>query len=388
MPAKNLFLAVSCVLTLFALNSPFSLATYGSTSQTSAAALAHEQNCTPQIRALVATITIPEQLAISLAETSSEFISLKGSNSTTFLAINTLTYNTPSCVVTFEGIQVVFAIRDSSGIGLGQLVVDENSQFSSVTSVQFVRLATSFSFTPIGDAWEFYANSAGTALVLYSSMQFNQPAPTVPSGYTCGHYCAFALWTGLTNNALGSSGNLAQAGDEAQIACTSPSNCSTNYYGWWENYPASPTTCTPAGGIASGNNLSFEVENEALYGGSSSKWDFYVYNNTTGHTCSKVGFSWTSFTNPHYSQTAIECDNGGTGSCSSSSHALAQFSNTGMALSADTYYGGGIQSIPGPYSHHDDPMNACSYSNTNIASSGSIGSGGTFSFTYHNSACT
>ena len=382
---KNLFLVLICALTLFGFGSSFSLLAGAYSSSFLSVSTPNEPNCIPQIRALVDKITIPTQQVISVAEASPAFTALKGSNSASLSAINTLTYNTLSCSVTFEGLEVDFNVVNASGKAINQIVVDEDASMASVTQV-YENQARTFSFTPIGDAWEVYSNPGATHLTLYSSLQFFQPTPSVPSGFACYYACEVAFGAGVTNNPLGSSGNLAQAGDVAEIACISQGNCGTNYYGWWEPYPnTAANTCNPTGGLPSGDSVYFEAENEQFYGGSSSKCDFYVQDVTSGHTCSKIGYSWSSFTSRYYSQSALECITS-SGSCSTT-NVLAAFPN--LSVSADTGNTSGLYSINYPYSNgyynHDDPMDACSYSHTNVASNApSYG----FTWTYYDSTCT
>jgi len=91
-----------------------------------------------------------------------------------------------------------------------------------------------------------------------------------------------------------------------------------------------------------GDSAAADVVNEAAYGGSSTLYDIYVYDFTTGHTCSVTGHSFTRFNTPYYGQFIAERP-----IIQGSTARLPKFGSVTMGSSM--YFSGALQGIYNAY---------------------------------------
>ena len=217
-----------------------------------------------------------------------------------------------ACSAVVETVNVVFTLTNSTGF-VGNLVVSEDPG-SLIPIGSLVQNVTARSLNCYGTThgspcpsfnwagYEVYANNQATATVLWTSTNFTQLMPSYPStgcATVAGSAsCTESTWTGLVNSQGAGNGNLVQTGTEAN--CIGGAGCTPSYYAWYELLPANQVQCTGSNSvtISGGDKIYVDVMNEALPGGSNSKYDINVidWNNLT--SCQVNGLSYTSMTAP------------------------------------------------------------------------------------------
>lgn len=358
------------VLVLFTLIISSSLAASAyslETSTISATLQAASQDCSAAI--LTDARTLSTEKAVAMAQSSEQYQkAIAGNDAVIFNSLmDTWSYDL-SCNISLTNVGVVFGLRNSTGF-IGWLVITESYDLSSVvsTSLQENPNSTYGSSVPgmHWAGWEFYGNSGGTATIYESEVDYTEPTPSTPPG-GCANYhtCDVAVWAGLENSEGASNNILAQTGTNAQIQCN-PS-CVTTHQAWYEQLTAAPVYCTSFTGIASGDSMHVTVTNEAANGGSNTKYDYLVNDNTQLKACSWTGVTYSSLSDPTLSAHIVEWPNiCGPIDCST----LAEFpQNTiyGSMLIGGVTYGVHYAYSNGWYYHVDPMENYCSSNSSTV----------------------
>jgi hypothetical protein len=321
--------------------------------------------------------TLNTQRAVNLAESTVVFHSYSSGYHVAFNSIfNTWSFDSQGDV-TWKTVNVVYSISNSTGFN-ANLVITERPDLSIVmnTSLQIdpMKAGTSTNWS----GYTFYGNSGATTPIYEAYSTWTVPAVSEPQSYFCFFaHCDLSIWPGLTAQTGGGSG-IVQAGTDSGLYCTA--GCSYYYYGWYEFYPASSVTCSSFP-VSPGDSVGADIINHGEYGGSTTVYDVYVYDFTTGNTCSVTNHSFTSFTTPYYGQFIAERPSfGGT---------LARLPKFGsVTMSGDVYYSGSFTGIYTPYSNgwyiKTTMVNS---GNTNI-NVGSVSSSSNFKQTWLTSAGT
>jgi hypothetical protein len=357
------------------------------------------QGCSSAIALADKNIVVPTGQGIETARASPQFSNISsGFVSVWFATTNDQWSFTPSCEVTFEGVNVVFGLNTTAGLAKW-LVVDETANLSKVVQV-YTALVGRLQTYSRWSGYELWGNQNHNTYVLESQIKFSQPKPIYPSqcDNTIGQcYCSYSgtcvigVWAGLSDTLGASSGNLAQDGTLGEITCGS-NNCVLSYEGFYELL--TPTTnavpCNPSGGISAGNGITATTTDEAVNGNYNNLYyyDFVVSDTSTGQACTKTGLYYVM--SPSYSEQIWEwpeiCNPGGT-SCVT----LAEFQNG--APSGSTWYNGQLVPDYTVYSKgyylQDTLTEWCSTWGQSIdVTTGSMSSGSQWAEVYITSACT
>lgn len=287
---KGKFLTIPFLLVLILL-----LPALGSTGS------AQSSSLTNTIRSNIqgATANFDSQKAIGLAEASQGFQHESANHSLAFNSIFDTWNFDSSGSVTWITVNVVFSFSSSDGT-TKNLVITEDPALTSVREVN-VQNSTYHGGTSYSTNWSGYTftgNSGATNPVYEAYAYWSVPTVSEPQAYFCFFaHCDLSLWAGLTATSGGSTG-IVQAGTDSGLYCTV--GCSYYYYGWYEFYPAGSVTCSNS--FSPNNVASADIYNHAENGGSSTVYDIYVYNLTTGTACSVTNHSFTNFNTPYYGQ--------------------------------------------------------------------------------------
>jgi hypothetical protein len=132
--------------------------------------------------------------------------------------------------------------------------------------------------------------------------------------------------------------------------------------------------------VSTGDSMYVDIYNEYIFGGSINQYELYIYDFTSGHTCSPSSQPFTfSMGTPYYADYVVEAV-----------YKIPSWS-TGFPIQGSMYFGsGGLQSIYGPYSNgwYDPEVlkpSGCSQADITV---GAISSTGSFSNTYYSSCGT
>ncbi len=377
------------------------LAMAATSSQTGVSAL--ESSCQPAVANTYGAMD--ESAAIDNAISSQGYIQSAAAYSnvtySSIFQIDKTTVPYPICTEKVLSYNVVFTLHNNTGGWAGQLVITENQNLTVLGSAirsQFVSATNSWK---LYSGYQVQANSGATQAIYEAYSEWTQPGAGYPS-VGCGSYgaCDVATWVGLTDAQNVASTNLNQ--DGTWVTCTpSGGTCSDTYYAWYEivSNGGGLTQCTATNGgsvsLNPGDTILAWTENEAAYGGSSSKYDFYVADLTTSTSCYVYGQSDSTLTSPKYGLFVLE--NGEM--CSSLSGPCAYLATFGTSStvsfsSAEIYTGGSLTDINsftfGAYNMENQAgvYPFCYGSFTTDVSYGNLGSGGDFTLTYGSSQYT
>jgi hypothetical protein len=212
----------------------------------------------------------------------------------------------PTCAEEVVSINVVFALYNETGGQKANLVISESPNLavtgSSVqTGVKFVN------HSPKWSGFQVQANSGATQPIYGAYSTFTQEAAQYPTG-GCGNAgtCNFGTWVGLTDSSLAGNNHLAQDGTAGFCIVVTGSTCTaTSYFAWYELLTAPAIQCTSIT-VTPGHSYYVETENEAVYGGYNYDYDFYIYDNSNGYSCSSYGNSYSQMTSPKYGEFILE----------------------------------------------------------------------------------
>jgi hypothetical protein len=276
--------------------------------------------------------------AISLAESTQQYQTYSQNYTLAFNSIANTWATYSSGDVNLRTVNPVFSFTNSSGFQ-GYLVVTENPALTAVTQVTTQTSNTKMTSYTNWSGYTILGNSGATNPVYEAYANWYVPAASQPYSNACLlTHCDFAIWPGLTATQNGNSG-IVQAGTDSGLYCTI--GCSYYYYGWYEFYPSASVTC-PSFPVSAGDLVDTTVLNAAEYGGSSTVYDLYVYDSSSGLTCSVTNHSYTSFTTPYYAQYIGERP-----SIGGSLARLPDFTTTTMT--GDIYYSSTYTGISTPY---------------------------------------
>lgn len=349
-------------------------------------------DCSSAILAKSSAIDV--QSAINLAESSNTYSGMTGSGLLVTYSnlMNQWSYDT-NCNVLLTNVNVVFKLSNSTGF-VGWLVITETPSISQIVSsnTQYTAKMHAGSTGPSANwaGWEFQGNSGGTATIYESEIDYTEPTPTTPpTGCANYHTCDVAVWAGLEDTEGATNSHLAQDGSWDKIQCN-PS-CVTTYRAFYETLgtggSGGPQFCTISGQTG-GDSMHVTVTNEAANGGSNTKYDYLVNDNTRLKSCSWTGLSYSSMTTPKWSVHILEWPTDcGIVDCSS----LAEFSS--ITIYGSILIGGVLYGVHYPYSNgwyfHDDPMeNYCNNVLTTDVSTGSVNSNSGWTATWSSSCGT
>lgn len=321
--------------------------------------------------------------AVTLADSSLQFKQESASYELTYTdTASTWSFNR-GCIVTSLDYVEVYYLAKSAGVVKGNFVVSESANLSKITSTEFQNYSTRDT-QAIWSGYEMTGNIGATNPVYETTASWSVPGVQAPSG-GCNFYCDLSIWPGMTAQDEGGSGScttpcLIQAGTDS---CVSPYTSCYNrnaYDGWWELLGSSQGVQYCANfPVAQGDSMEVDIFNEYAVGGSVNQYEIYVYDFTSGKTCSPTPNPVTfSMGTPYYGDYIAETV--GT---------LPKFT-TSINIQGSIYYNGALQSIHNPYSHGWDDLeliwpNGCSQQDINV---GSVSSTGSFSQTYVNSCGT
>lgn len=250
---------------------------------------------------------IDDAKAITLSLNDNEFKTRTHGYVSAFNSVyNTWSIDAQNCSVTLRNVNVSYSLNDEKGY-VKNVDVALNSSTTRVEDItEYVSGAYDFDNT-VWSGYEIAANAGATVPIWEAKTTYTLPAVNVPtttnSGNCVSKPCDLAIWTGLEGVLLGTSGiKLAQAGSDGKITCTSPGNCSTNYFLWYEFYPNPAVSC--GGGpplVAPGHSITSIVTNQKKYnpGGPANKYDISLLDTTSGYGCSVTGQTF-DLTSPKY----------------------------------------------------------------------------------------
>jgi hypothetical protein len=143
--------------------------------------------------------------------------------------------------------------------------------------------------------YQILADSSQDSKISAAATTFYQPSASYPPTGCAGFYsCIFSTWVGLSDN----NGNLAQDGTEAFVE----NGGGVIYYqAWYEMLPAGAITCTGSNQVIvhSGDEIFTDTQNEAINGGSSTTYDFYIFDYTSNTSCQVTGQYYNMPNAPH-----------------------------------------------------------------------------------------
>jgi hypothetical protein len=279
---------------------------------------------TPKAMAIQAQID--SNAAISLAENDAGFKAAVNGQTYAFSEIApSYSFDTSTCSdLTVNAISVNFYLADSSyACGDTQMNVGiqvfENPSLTNVSSVQVNNGECHSS----GDdkywaGYQVHTTYGGVQTnQIYSTMSYTQPTLTNSSSSDpyCTQYspyiCAVDVWTGLSNAVYSTSTGvlIAQTGTTAQMNCN-VSKCPSapSYYGWYELLDTTyGNNCPPADTVSTGDSMQAEAENGDYFGGSSSNYETFLFEDTgTGWICSSGTMSGSGLSITNYAESIVE----------------------------------------------------------------------------------
>ncbi len=337
----------------FSLLSPFPASATASTNPTDVTSTSND--CSSAI--LASSVALNYQAATSLAESSSVY-----QNATQEFA--SVTYNgmfegwsyDSSCNLQLKNVNVVFGLSNQTSF-VEWLVITEDANLSSVASSGVQQNSMSSLGSTVASSnwagWEFYGNSAKTAKIYESEVDYTVPTAQWPGGCKNYYTCDVAVWAGLEDESGAGDNHLAQAGTISQIQCDP--GCVTTYWAVYDQLPNNFVSCYGITGLAAGDSMHVTVTNEAAYGGSNTKYDYLVNDDTRLKACSWTGISYTSLSAPTMSAHITEWPHiCGPVDCSSLAK-FPTFTTYGSMLIGGVLYGVYYAYENGWYVH-DNPM--------------------------------
>jgi len=342
-------------------------------------------DCSSEIRSQILTLSksVSTSTALSLAEKSLESWSLFSSYALSYVDMSDdWTFNTSCHVTSLASRSVYFGATNSSGF-VGYFVVIEKGDLSGIIGTRFDAAKTMTTNTQ--SIWSGYqmrgASSRGSTPVYGVTASWNVPAVSTSSG-GCGVTCDISIWPGMTAANQGGSCSgpcLIQAGTESCIT-GSHNYCHASYDAWWELDGSSLPVQYCSIAVSKGDSIYVDIYNEYIFGGSVNQYELYIYDFTTGNTCSPSSQPFTfSMGSPYYADYIVEAV-----------YRIPSWSSA-FSIQGSMYFGsGGLQSIYVPYSngwYDTESLQPPGCSNPDITV-GAIGSAGSFTSTYYSSCGT
>lgn len=230
--------------------------------------------------------------------------------------------------------------------------------------------------------YSFYGNSSATIPLYESKTTYIMPVvskPISPSD-ACRvdlgkKKCMLMIWTGLTDTYTGN--KISQGGSVVEVECTSSTTCNTKYYLFFEFYPQPAATCESNPPYNGGDSMTVTVTNKAKSGGSNTKYNIMVLDNTIGSGCGIFDYDFADLPSPYYG--AFINERPAVGSYTNY-QTLAKF--TYDTMTGWVYYNGSTKSIYTPYSnawYNRYTMQNGGYTNITISN---VDISGSFTATY------
>jgi hypothetical protein len=280
--------------------------------------------------------------------------------------------STATCTVTPESVNVVFTVTEYGKTT--SLILAENPSLTKVVNASVQIPGPSYGKTG-WNGWDF-VTPGKTAFA-----EFSLPTASVPSNssHCGGAECIVAVWGGLTNQAGGSNGYIAQGGASLWMVCSKDIfgqwHCPVSYSGWYEWADSPPVTCTSFTPVP--GNL---ISNLVTYNTTTNSYSITIEDISKSKSCTALSPSNFSMGSPQYGNFIIE-DPG-----NAPHPPLAQFSsftlvmadplgyhypggtNDMLGLSTDPWSGqSNTISVGTPfYGHSDPPANCVSYTCYNV----------------------
>ena len=332
-----------------------------------------------EIRALSTSVSVTK--ALSLAERWIESSTVSSQYVLSYVDMSDdWTFGSSCSVNSLASRSVYFRASNSTGFE-GYYVVVESGNLSSVTGT-YLQPLRYMNTNPIWSGYEMFGSGTQGSTPIYGvTASWNVPTVSAPSG-GCGVTCDISIWPGMTAADEGGSCSgpcLIQAGTDTCIN-GSHSYCYASNSAWWEllGSPQAVQYCSMA--VSTGDSMYVDIYNEYIFGGSINQYELYIYDFTSGHTCSPSSQPFTfSMGTPYYADYVVEAV-----------YKIPSWS-TGFPIQGSMYFGsGGLQSIYGPYSNgwYDPEVlkpSGCSQADITV---GAISSTGSFSNTYYSSCGT
>jgi hypothetical protein len=272
------------VVTLLSVNANVTTNSSGHPSAVSGAAAACASAANATYDAMNKTSAIANALDSSLY--SGGVVSYHNPTFGSIFQIDNLSAPYPTCTEQVQSFNVVFALHTSDGRWAGNLVITENQALTVIGSDYQTAYGSATNSTC--DCWSGYevqTSSSSPAQIWVAATDFTQPTPSYPStGCKDSGVCTMATWVGLTDGSQASSGYMAQDGT---AAVCSGSSCTPSYFAWYQLLGASSswTQCDSTHGgavtISPGHTVYLQTEDEAYYGGSSTEYDFYIFDSNS-----------------------------------------------------------------------------------------------------------
>lgn len=371
----------------------FALATTNDSSSVSPQAT----SCETAVAATYAALDLP--LAISNAMNSQAYAqwatSYRNTSYYSAFQIDKTIAPYPACTEEVLSYNIVFALHNTTGVWAGYLVVTENQALLVIGSQVQSQGITAQSYSENWAGYTVSANSGATSAVYEAVSYFTQPTASYPpTGCANSNSCIVSTWVGLSDQSGAGNKHLAQDGT---IATCVNSGCTPTYFAWYEMLPANWVQCTSSNGgsvsIRGGDSIWAWTTNEAQTGGSSTLYDFYIYDYNSGTSCYVSGQSYTAMSSPTYGQFILENAEYGSGSNYDS---LAKFSTSSFSGAGIGTGGGNEGSIYNYYPTGFDMENSnwngnnghCVGNPIVNVYTGALSSGGAFTETWNSSLYT
>ena len=345
-----------------------------------------EARCSSEIRSQILTLSksVSASTALSLADKTLASSNLSSSYNLSYSDMSDdWTFNTNCKITSLASRSVYFTVTNSSGVA-GYFVVIEKGDLSGIVGTRFDAARTMTTYTQ--SIWSGYqmraASSRGSTPVYAVTASWNVPAVSTPS-VGCGVTCDISIWPGMTAvNGGGSCSSgpcLIQAGTESCIN-GQYYYCHASYDAWWELDGSSLPVQYCSMTVSHGDSMYVDIDNEYIFGGSVNQYELYIYDFTSGNTCSPSSQPFTfSMGSPYYADYIVEAV-----------YRIPSWSSA-FSIQGSMYFGsGGLQSIYGPYSngwYDNEALQPPGCSSPDITV-GAVGSTGSFTNTYYNSCGT
>lgn len=292
-----------------------------------------------QINSLQSALDVSR--AVSLATSSPKLqVAERGYSSSYGFISNNWSWDS-NCRVTWEKVNVVFTLSNSTGF-VGYASAVEDPALTSVTTVtlqggppsQGQEITTSWA------GYQFAGNADNTVSVWETIGQFTVPKAQPPT-QGCSNYCFVIIWTGLTHDTTGT--YIVQAGNEDIINSLGGVDYELGYefyptYNWYN--------CFPMGWY--GDTVSVYVINQDVNpGGNSALYNIQVFDLTQNQGCTPVaGFNFGVMGIPHYGNFIVEA---AAIPHTQNLYTLADFDP--FSLTGNMYYSGSTRGIYTPYTN-------------------------------------
>jgi hypothetical protein len=350
------------LLLLFA--SPIVITSFGQVTADASTSACPDQ----QLQKLMVTtpIQMPQQTAISIAQSSSQYSAITADAQTTNLSsiAHSWTFNRTSCTVAIKDIAVNFLMQTRNGSRY-IVVVDVSPSLGAVDNADaFLWFGASPISVGSGTAYSGFgicSSSNCNSQLTSATSEFYQPTVSQPTGTYFGQTepdchltsgtCELTTWAGLADcNYTGmptscpSSSRVVQAGTFATVKYNRNTlSVSINYQDFYQNYPAIPGSCNDH--PSAGDQI---VATVTLNSGNS--YYTYVTDYTGNWSCDSSVIYGTSFT-PVYAEYIAERPQNSTCTQANCQFTLptfttitfdyCQFTYSGTSYGAYSYYNAG-----------------------------------------------